>query len=163
MSSIFGEPREDAEHRRSIGAIIFNPEKTKVLALDWHIPVHGIVQGGQDEGETDIETLEREIVEETGYTDYEIKEKLGDSITSYFFAQNKDVWRESELHCYLVFLNSLDQAKQSLENDEAFVLTWIDIDEFIDMAMSHESTIYQNFKSIGTFLQRAKEAVKSYK
>lgn len=153
----FGEKHPEAEYRRSIGSIIFNPESTKVLALDWKMySVYGIVQGGQDTGENEIETLKREIVEETGYTDFEIGEKLGDNIISYFYADNKQVWRKSELSVYLVNLNTLSQDQQKLEDNENFELKWVEIDHFIKLCEDHVPTKSQNFLALREFLVRAK-------
>ncbi len=153
----FGEKHPEAEYRKSIGAVIFNPEKTKVLGLDWHIySVYGIVQGGQDEGETEVQTLKREIVEETGYQNFEIIEKLGDNIFSYFYADNKGLWRKLELACYKVELINLEQDEQELEDNEDFDLKWVYIDEFIGMIDKHTPTKSQNFLGLREFLLRAK-------
>ncbi len=156
----FGSKHEGAQYRKSVGAVIYHKQTEKILALDWHIySVYGIVQGGQNEAEQETEALSREIMEETGFTDFSIKQKLGDNIISYFYADNKKVWRKLELACYLVELHSTFHVKQSLEKDESFELKWVAIEEFIELARNHQPSESQNFQSILEFLQRAKVAI----
>jgi len=156
----FGNKHAGAQYRKSVGAVIYHKQTGKVLALDWHIyPVYGIVQGGQDEGEEEIEALRREIVEETGYSDFSIEQKLGENIISYFYADNKKVWRQLELACYFVELRSTVQVKQNLEKDESFELKWVGIEEFIEMTRNHQPTQSQNFQGLLEFLERAKQVL----
>lgn len=152
----FGKKHPDAEYRKSVGAVIYDPETNNVIGLDWGLEVYGIVQGGQDSGEDEIDTLKREIVEETGYTDFDIIEKLGENITSYFYAGNKNTWRELELACYLVRLNSHTKVEQNLEDDEEFKIKWVSLDKFISLSKNHIPTDSENFQGLGVFLERAR-------
>lgn len=154
----FGTPHTNAQYRKSVGAIIFNPATKKILTLDWRVlPVHGIVQGGQDNGEDDVATLDREMTEETGYIDFEIQDKLGENIISHFYAFQKKVWRKIELACYLVILNSEKQIEAKLDEVESFDLVWMDIDDYITMVANHKPSIEHNFESLREFSIRAKK------
>ena len=152
----FGIVHSNAQYRKSVGAIIINPRTKKILVLDWKIyAIYGIVQGGQEENEDEITALEREIIEESGYTDFTIKEKLGENIISYFYVPTKQVWRKLELACYIVLLNSEEHAEQKLEKNESFEIKWIDANEYLEQINNHTSTESHNFQGLGEFVKRA--------
>lgn len=155
---VFGKERDDAEYRKSVGAIIYHRKKDKILSLDWGIySVLALVQGGQYKGETEEETLRREITEETGYLNFEIKEKLGENIISYFYADNKKVWRKLELACYIVEILDNERVDQQLDSNESFKIRWVNLDYFINLIEKHQITDSENFLGLKVFAERAKK------
>ena len=71
--------------------------------------------GGVEEGETDIQALIREIVEETGFKNFEIKEhvSLYVSTTGYHSVKNRN--QSSWGTAYEVVLNDLEQDKSEID------------------------------------------------
>ena len=71
--------------RKSDGKFLF----VRWKKLGWIAPI----VGGIDEGESPLETAEREVLEETGYKTKAIK-TIGRVSEANFFAENKNVWRQ---------------------------------------------------------------------
>lgn len=152
----FGTRHEDSQYRKTVVGVLFNPDKSKILVLRWPIfPCAGLIVGGVEEGE-DLETaLAREVAEETGYKDFTIEKKLGKEIIAHYFADNKNVWRTAEMHCFLVQLNSLDQTSQKLELNEKFSLEWVNPEDYIQEVEKAEVNDKSDFRPFKYFVRRA--------
>ncbi len=93
--------------RECILAIVKHWEKDEFLCLK--APKHGwttFVIGGIDPGEDPVEAAKREIIEETGFTDFTLVKKLGGHVYAKHFAPHKNENRSAMLDGYYFELKS---------------------------------------------------------
>ncbi len=128
VEPVTGEPRENEEYRKSIVAIVRNPNNGKLLSINWGKNKGGnlFVGGGLEEGEDVVECATREILEETGYKNVKFVEK-SETIHHHYFAASKNVARSIDAVGLLFDLVDEEQAEQSLEENEKnqFTVEWI--------------------------------------
>ena len=73
--------------RATVNVILWNPQASECLCLDWtNFGWKTFVIGGIESGEDPIKSAIREIGEETGYTDVEFIANLGKLRSGYFAA-----------------------------------------------------------------------------
>ena len=73
------------KHERSVGAIVFRKEKEPIyLLLHYEAKHWDFPKGNVEAGETDVETVKREIKEETGIKDIEIVRDFKEKIHYYY-------------------------------------------------------------------------------
>jgi len=77
---------------KSVGAVIFRKEDSKIyyLLLDYGNEYWGLAKGHVEEGEKEIETLKREVAEETGITDLKIMDNFRETIRYSYFPKDKE-------------------------------------------------------------------------
>src|SRR3989338_7578844 len=126
-----GVPRENAEFRKTISAVVQRKSDGKFLLVKWNkfgwvAPVIGGIEEGEDIGKS----AEREIFEETGYKTKFVK-KLGGEIESYFFAENKNVWRHRLDQPVLLELIDNTQAEIQKEEKDRQEAIWVNGEEAI--------------------------------
>ena len=122
-----GTPQDDPVFRRSIVAVVRNPENNTLLSINWgKLGGNLFVGGGRDENEDIVATAEREIAEETGYTNLTLVSQTG-KIYHNYFAHSKNEARRIEAHGLLFDLVDDAQAEQALEADEQgkFTVEWL--------------------------------------
>ena len=122
-----GTPQDDPVFRRSIVAVVRNPENNTLLSINWgKLGGNLFVGGGRDENEDIVATAEREIAEETGYTNLKLVSQTG-KIYHNYFAHSKNEARRIEAHGLLFDLVDDTQAEQALEADEQgkFTVEWL--------------------------------------
>lgn len=122
-----GTPQDDPVFRRSIVAVVRNPENNTLLSINWgKLGGNLFVGGGRDENEDVVATAEREIAEETGYTNLKLVSQTG-KIYHNYFAHSKNEARRIEAHGLLFDLVDDAQAEQALEADEQgkFTVEWL--------------------------------------
>ncbi len=127
VEPVTGTPQEDPEHRRSIVAIVRDPKAQKFLSINWGKQGGNLfIGGGRDEDEDIIQTAQREIAEETGYTNLMFIAKTG-RIHHHYFAHSKGVARQIEAHGLLFDLVDDSQQATKLEADEQgkFTVEWL--------------------------------------
>jgi leucyl-tRNA synthetase len=120
-------PRPDKENttRNVVMCIIEHPSDGTFLTLRWNTQNwHNFVMGGIEDGETAEEAGRREIMEETGYTDFSYVDALPLAMKSVFYAAHKDVNRDINTTVLRFKLNSLDQVETAKESHEDFVSEW---------------------------------------
>jgi leucyl-tRNA synthetase len=129
----FGEKQGDEFHKQGIIAIVHNPKNNNYLVLNWgprksRYGGNLFVGGGVDEGEDPVETAEREIAEETGYTDIKLVKTSRTQGHSFYYSNVKD--RNDHAHCmgYLFELQSDKQIDTALDEAEKnkFKIMWVD-------------------------------------
>ena len=112
--------------RDCILAIVKHWEKDEYLVLS--APKFGwktFVIGGIEKGENPTEAVEREIVEETGFTDIKIVKQLGEQIQAKHFAPHKDENRLATLTGFYVELKSGKQKKVSVAEASHQNVLWV--------------------------------------
>jgi 8-oxo-dGTP pyrophosphatase MutT (NUDIX family) len=120
--------------RHAARAVIFNGSKIALMHVKG-VGYYKLPGGGIDEGETNIEALKRECLEEVGASIGEIK-KVGEIIE---IIKRKNIIQTS--YCYTANLvgeleeNSLTEA----EKREGFEVVWVTIDEASRLVDSNES------------------------
>ena len=122
-----GTPQDDPVFRQSIVAVVRNPENNTLLSINWgKLGGNLFVGGGRDENEDIVATAEREIAEETGYTNLKLVSQTG-KIYHNYFAHSKNEARRIEAHGLLFDLVDDAQAEQALEADEQgkFTVEWL--------------------------------------
>lgn len=92
---------------KSVGAIIFFQEKgkkPKFLLLHYAAGHWDYCKGHSEENETELDTLKRELLEETGITSFSLIPKFREEIT-YFFKREKETVKKTVVF-YLIQVNS---------------------------------------------------------
>ena len=128
----FGTPNYDLKNpRENVRGVLFDPITQKYCLIQMENLPFFLVGGGTDGKELKT-ALAREIREELGYTDFEIKAKLGKEILIYNYAKNNSGHKLCSETGFLVILNS--QNEQTLELSETekqkkLTKTWKTSDE----------------------------------
>ena len=99
------------------------------------------VMGGIEDGETVVEAARREVLEETGYGDFEYTKELPEVFYDNFYAAHKDVNRHITCHIVHGKLNSLKQAERSEEEKAIADVLWIKNEE-LSQKLSTEAHKY---------------------
>lgn len=90
----FGQPQGDDFHKKAAFIILRNPKTNKVVVLDWgpRQARHGgkmLIGGGVEGSESFQAAAEREIVEETGYTNFVYVKETDYAGHGYFYSNTK--------------------------------------------------------------------------
>lgn len=126
---------ENFVSRSASQVIIKHPEEEKYLILKklgWEEGFYGFVIGGIEDGESAIETAKREILEETGFTDYPEPESLGMPYFAELYHQTKGYNLRVKMNTFFVKLNSLDADEVSEEEKSINEVLWISAEEILD-------------------------------
>lgn len=129
-----GKALPDEQSRSSIVAIIEDTKTKKFLTLDWGPKLGGtlFIGGGREKGEDEITAAQREIQEETGYTNLELVAK-SERMHHHYFAFSKGVARNIEVVSLHFRLLGDDQATKNLQHDEKnnFTIEWLTREEIL--------------------------------
>ena len=83
---------ESFADRNSVMAFVQHWSEDKYLAVKYKpVDVRGCVSGGMNEGEDAVAAAKREIAEETGYANARLVRKLGGTIHSKYYSDNRKV------------------------------------------------------------------------
>lgn len=117
--------------RDTVHAIVYSPSRDAYLALKWHDhPWTTYVLGGINAGEDSVESAQREVYEETGYTHLVFKKHLGSPMYSEYGAYHKKQNRVS--FSTGVYFELIDEEQDSVSEQEARLHTpvWIPAKDF---------------------------------
>lgn len=134
VEPVTGTPQNNEEYRKSIVAIVENPENEKLLSINWgKMGGNLFIGGGIENGEDVVKTALREIEEETGYKNLEFISKT-ETIHHHYFAHSKGVARNIDAIGLYFKLKSTERVKQKLEDNEKnkFSVEWIGKDAVLD-------------------------------
>ncbi|HCC23358.1 TPA: leucine--tRNA ligase [Candidatus Falkowbacteria bacterium] len=131
----FGEFKPEGDRRDAVAAVIKREDKVLVL-YNKQFDVYRLPSGGYEKGETAEETIAREIVEETGYNDFQILDYLG-MIESNNYIPEKKVQRQKFHKGFLVSLNSEAKTKTEFEEHEDYEERWYTEKEAIEKLASY--------------------------
>lgn len=127
-NAVFGEKKEGVTYQPRYGvyAVIPNPEKTEIILVQapngaWFLP------GGEIEaGEDHLSALERELVEELGYT-AQVGQYYGQA-DEYFYSRHRDTYYYNPAYLYEV--THFTEIGSPLEDFNH--LAWFPIDQAIE-------------------------------
>jgi leucyl-tRNA synthetase len=102
-------------YRKVVDPIIKDKDNNFYLIKENESNIH-FAGGGVEGKETDEETLRREITEETGFIDFEIKRKISPHITCRGYRHTKNKNQRSIGPAYEVILNSLKRVHSEVED-----------------------------------------------
>lgn len=126
----FGIQRENEERRDGGLGIIFDPETQKYAVgkdPDGFLRFFG---GGVGNEEDITEGILREVLEESGLSDYLYVEKIAEAFAHYH-NNSRNVNRITKSTCLLIILKSKKLDDVQLEEHEKFTLAWATPDEII--------------------------------
>jgi len=140
---------------KSAGAIIFRKEKGKILYLLLHYPgashrakkdYWDFPKGHVEKGETEIETVKREVFEETGLKDIKILDGFKETIKYFFKWQGKNVLK------FVTFYLAETKEKEVKISFEHIGYEWLPFEK------AKERLSFKNAKEI---LERANQFLKA--
>ena len=124
------------EDRHAVQTIVKHPTEEKYLALKlkgWEKETYSLPIGGVDEGESVEESARRELVEETGFSDFGDLARVGRPYYALFHHDFKGVNRRAYIDSFVTQLNSLEQSELSKEESAKHTLRWVSINELHDL------------------------------
>ncbi|QQG39722.1 MAG: NUDIX domain-containing protein [Candidatus Aenigmatarchaeota archaeon] len=128
IEPLTGEPQQNPELRRSIVALVANPQTNQILSINWGPQAGGnlLIGGGREENEDPVECAKREIAEETGYRDVTLVAQ-SERIHHRYFAHSKNKARQIEAIGLFFNLQSNERINPKLEADEVgrFKVEWL--------------------------------------
>lgn len=123
--SIAPKPELETLERRCVDAIIEHPTNgTFLMQTDSH--THFV--GGGTDGEDLITALKREIIEETGYVNFEIKSKIIDHIVAHGYRTTKNVNQITDSAFFHVKLIDEERVKSEVE-DGKHSIEWVKLED----------------------------------
>ncbi|MDD4984042.1 MAG: NUDIX domain-containing protein [Candidatus ainarchaeum sp.] len=134
--------------RNGAGALLYNPNLKKFLLLRhnledevyWNIP-----KGGTEEGETTTETVKREIMEETGITNYDLKNE-------YFVTMHTYVSKGGLRKAYVTHFAATTKEKKLKLSDEHIAYKWLSFNGLLKQAhFPNQKWVYYK---LGKYLQK---------
>jgi leucyl-tRNA synthetase len=142
MPSLIDEsnpPREGKKDtfRHMTLAIVHDPKTDRYLTLRWKkVSWTSFITGGVEDGEDSVTAIKREIIEETGYTNFRLVRSLG-LYEAFFFAAHKDVNRKVLGEHFLFEL--IDDTQKAVSEEEKAIheVQWLSPEELKNAKIQH--------------------------
>ncbi|HEY1074988.1 MAG TPA: class I tRNA ligase family protein [Patescibacteria group bacterium] len=131
IEPVVGTPQEHPEYRQSIVALVHDPKQDRYLTINWgEMGGTLLIGGGREEGEDPVACAQREIEEETGYSNVAFINKT-ETIHHSYFAHSKNVARAIDAVGVSFELASDATTATRLEAAEQgkFTVEWLTADE----------------------------------
>ncbi|MEM2875602.1 MAG: NUDIX domain-containing protein [Candidatus Bathyarchaeia archaeon] len=134
---------------KSYGAIVFKKnEEVKYLLLQYNPKYWGFVKGIGEEGESEEDTIKRELLEETGISEAEFAGDFREKVSYFYRKGEKTVYKEV---VYRLMQTDREDVKLSYEH---IGYAWLTFEEAINKL---------TYKSAKNLLRKAHEYLKSAK
>lgn len=124
VAEIVNSPDKDAISRDSAFGVIENKSGEVLVLRHKASDYYRLPGGGIEDGENIVDSLFREIREETGYIDLSIIGSLGATQANYYNFV-KDEYRSGIKNGYLLRLRSENNAGQAVDDEVDFELLWV--------------------------------------
>lgn len=123
-------------HKRSAGAVVYREEngELKFLILKYRFGHWDFPKGSIEEGESELDTVKREIAEETGFEQVKIIEGFKEKIGYYYRAKGNLVYKTVT---YFLAETKHKEVKLSQEHVD---YAWISVDEALKY-IKHKNSI----------------------
>lgn len=153
----FGNIDSYAKSRDTVVAVIFDRAKNEYLCQYWedYNGLTCLLSGGIEEGEDSYQALQREIAEETGYTDFQVIGRLGGNVKSYYIKGTTKESLVKNIIPYLVILNSSAQNSTTKEDDEKFENLLKTPEKILEMMEKYEQATGSTLADHKEILSRA--------
>lgn len=122
-----------AEKEKSAGAIIYRKEGKKILYLLLYVKAHehyrekwNFPRGNVEKGETEIETVKREVKEETGIEDLGFKKGFKEKIHFFYRKNGKGISKEV---IYFLAETKTKEVKLSFEHND---FAWLSFEKAME-------------------------------
>jgi leucyl-tRNA synthetase len=136
----FGEAQGDDVQSEKVFVALRNPKNNSVIVLDWGVRQKNyggsMLIGGTVEGkETHRQAAEREISEETGYTNFKLVKETQFKGHGYFYSNTKDLNVHASGKGFLYELIDEERQNENLDSGEKdkFSISWQPIDKVAAM------------------------------
>ena len=131
--------------RRGVAAVIINGDMILAFQRSDHSDTWQLPQGGIDEGESAETALKRELMEETGISDYDILKSAGPVRYAKIFSHDGSDW-EGQEHIY--YLLTIPGNSDISLGSEFSSYKWMKIDELIGKLPSFKKSAVKQALSL---------------
>lgn len=153
---VTGDPKADEIERETVVVAVYDQEQKKYLCQFWpeYSGLTCLLSGGVESGESHVHTVEREMLEETGYTDFVVLGKLGGDIEAHY-TDKRGLHMKKTISPYFVSLKTLKKQPESKEADEKFDNLFMQPHEIIEMMDTYEQSTGSSMADHKEILKRA--------
>ncbi len=153
IAAEYGTPAENETWVDGSTIVVYDKSSGKYLGLDWGKGFIGLVSGGVDNGEDYQQAAVRELAEEAGITNAEVR-PFGSMVYTHYYHMAKKLNRFAGVHPFLAIVDSQDIADGKREAHEKFTPKWYDADHMIATMKKFNGTDHWV-----KYLQQAKQVV----
>ncbi|WP_456278667.1 NUDIX domain-containing protein [Bacillus sp. AK128] len=152
------------KHREAVRAIILHDHK--ILLIQSNKGDYKFPGGGLEDNENHLDALIREVSEETGYINCEVKKKIGTYIERKLDEYETDTLFQMSSYYYICQLTNKEKVEQQLDDYEQalqFTPVWVPLDSAVEQneSLIHESEMNGWIKRETLVLQKLKDMQKS--